>query len=304
MKKSLINAAIKADNEGVSVNDLEYAHQGGSGEYGEDGSVVSGKSANSVNSWNSDRSFASRNTSRSKSSAMNRNMASSGKRNGTSSRSRGGRTNLPPSFRNPSATGAGGKVPSRSATPVSGRSNRSVPMDQPHVKKGGEEKKENDEGDINNHMVQKISHAAIPQSSIPLDEAKPKQYTDPSTSNQTIVDTLPAFQITTNTSTQANNSPKPTTENSLVATQLLAAHKSYIDELMESLRQEMNVVRDFEAILNGISENGSDGVGEECLTEEDVLRYFETVHGFLDRNTENGKKMRQAMESVSKADGS
>jgi hypothetical protein len=28
-------------------------------------------------------------------------------------------------------------------------------------------------------------------------------------------------------------------------------------------------------------------VGEECLTEEDVLRYFETVHGFLDRNTEN-----------------
>ena len=74
-------------------------------------------------------------------------------------------------------------------------------MDQPHVKKGREEKKENDEGDFVNHMVQHMSHAAIPQLSITFDEAKPKQYTNPSTSNQTIVDELPTFKITSNNST-------------------------------------------------------------------------------------------------------
>ena len=94
-----------------------------------------------------------------------------------------------------------------------------------------------------------------------MDEMKPKQYTNLYlSSNYCRYTTLPAFEIATYTSKEANNNPKPTTENSLVATQLLAAHKYYIDGLMESFHQKMNVVRDFEALLlNEISGNGSDG---------------------------------------------
>ena len=177
-------------------------------------------------------------------------------------------------------------------------------MDQPLVKKGGEEQKENDERDV----ITANSSSPTPSDThvAENDTAENKnQITKPSTSNEIIVDTPPTFEITTNTNTSTvpEISLKPSTESSLVATQLLTAHKSYIDELMESLRQEMEVVRDFEALLlNGISENGSGSVGGESITEDDVLRYFETVHGFLDRNTENGKNLKQAMEGVTKAD--
>ena len=79
-----------------------------------------------------------------------------------------------------------------------------------------------------------------------------------------------------------HNSPKSTTENSLVVTQLLVARKSYFNELIESLRQLMIIVRDFQAILNGLSKNGKDGrIGEECLIEEHVLRYIKTVNKWI-----------------------
>lgn len=99
-------------------------------------------------------------------------------------------------------------------------------------------------------------------------------------------------------------------ENLVVATQLLQAHKTYIDELMENLRCEMNVVRDFELVVSKAKRerdecvgtdavaNGGEGSNEIHPSDVEVLGYFDTVFGFLEKGTENGQKLRQAMEKV------
>ena len=97
-----------------------------------------------------------------------------------------------------------------------------------------------------------------------------------------------------------NNGPIPN-ENYTVANQLLSAHKSYIDELMESLCIEMNTVREFEASLMEESKsNLSSYGGSYGPTEDESLKYYETVYGFLEWGTENGTKLQEAIEKVSR----
>merc|ERR1719491_2747306 len=99
-------------------------------------------------------------------------------------------------------------------------------------------------------------------------------------------------------------------DNLIVASQLLQAHKTYIDELMENLRLEMNVVRDFETVVTKAKRQKEDNIGGDAAgesgngihpSEDEVLGYFETVYGFLDKGAENGLKLRQAMDKVSRA---
>ena len=88
----------------------------------------------------------------------------------------------------------------------------------------------------------------------------------------------------------------------MVARQLLSAHKIYIDELMENLRLEMNVIRDFEAIITKNNTKNNNNNGEEpALNEEEILKYFETVYAYLDRSSENGMKLRKEMDRVSRS---
>jgi len=108
-------------------------------------------------------------------------------------------------------------------------------------------------------------------------------------------------------------------ENVIIANQLLAAHKTYIDELMENLRKEMNCVREFESKLAKASSSTSsmkvEDTGENSsqlsstvasttvVTEDAVMDYFEKVYGFLEKANENGKNLRKAIEKVSRAEG-
>ena len=93
-------------------------------------------------------------------------------------------------------------------------------------------------------------------------------------------------------------SKKPN-ENYQVANQLLAAHKLYIDDLMESLRGEMNTVRDFETLLVKSQRYPKDD-GAYGPSEDDVLKYYEAVYSYLDKGGENSIKLRKEMERISK----
>lgn len=90
---------------------------------------------------------------------------------------------------------------------------------------------------------------------------------------------------------------KPT-ENYNVSNQLLTAHKLYIDDLMESLRAEMSIVRDFETLLVQ-SQNNPDEHGSYGPSEDDVLQYYEAVYAHLDKGVESSSKLRSEMERIS-----
>ena len=90
---------------------------------------------------------------------------------------------------------------------------------------------------------------------------------------------------------------KPT-ENYLISNALVSAHKEHIDVLMESLRAEMTTVRDFESLLVQ-SQSRPDEDGTYGPSEDDVLKYYETVYSFLDKGTENASKLRKEMERIS-----
>jgi hypothetical protein len=83
----------------------------------------------------------------------------------------------------------------------------------------------------------------------------------------------------------------------MVANQLLASHKIYIDDLMESLRGEMNTVRDFETLLVK-SQNNPNEIGTYGPSEDDVLKYYEAVYAYLDKGGEDSIKLRKEMERI------
>jgi len=310
VRKQILNAAIKADAQGVrSIDDLPA---GNSFEDDFDGvSVVSGGTQNSVNSWNSIGSFASKN------SAIKQNYNMRSVSNG---RPRTGYRGAP--VRVPVKTHK--KLP-----PTGKRDTNSPPPPpaqctdlKPEINSSLQPGKENDPA--------VSSNGDNGSSYTPKDDVVTKPNVVHVESNGTVNETLPsrrsslllqerlkgaeiaAVKGTTNNGNASDENASviaASNENLLVAAQLLQAHKTYIDELMESLRLEMNVVRDFEAIVNEakrLKESGGDENGSKMKdihpSEEEVLNYFGTVYGFLDKGTENALKLRQAMDSVSRAD--
>jgi len=100
-------------------------------------------------------------------------------------------------------------------------------------------------------------------------------------------------------STPDSSLGKKPNENYQVANQLLAAHKLYIDDLMESLRGEMNTVRDFETLLVKSQSHAKDDA-TYGPSEDDVLKYYEAVYAYLDKGGDNSIKLRKEMERISK----
>lgn len=70
---------------------------------------------------------------------------------------------------------------------------------------------------------------------------------------------------------------------------------------MESLRTEMDTVREFERLLLN-TKTTTNASGLYGPSEDEVLQYFETVYGFLEKGTENGTKLREAMEKISRTE--
>jgi hypothetical protein len=76
-----------------------------------------------------------------------------------------------------------------------------------------------------------------------------------------------------------------------IAHQLLEAHKTHVDQIMETLKIEMDALKDFEQVL---LQDGS------RPTEEEVLDYFESVGLCLDQRTTVGNILRRNMDRISK----
>lgn len=270
LKKSILNAAIKADAEGRS--DLSNYYP--SYDEGEDYDGKSIHSSGSKASWHSRESFTS-------------SRGPGPKRSNSASRQRSAGSGLSaPPKRNPiNGAATGNNLPPHSR---STRINNSYHSSNVQVSKSSTST--NVSGNDN---APKSPSALSDDAQSPIDFTKESRNPSSAIGND-------SSRSSPGSDLHNENGAKPN-ENYNVANQLLAAHKSYIDELMESLRTEMNTVREFEAMLvqskSSITADGYFGP-----SEDEVLKYFETVYGFLEKGTGNGNKLREAMENVSRTD--
>lgn len=89
-------------------------------------------------------------------------------------------------------------------------------------------------------------------------------------------------------------SPAATTtpEHILIAIQLLRSHKTHVDQVMETLRMEMDILRSFDTTL---AETGRP-------TETELLEYYESVDLCVEQRLAASKAFRQQMEVISRGD--
>eukprot|EP00980_Cylindrotheca_fusiformis_P015562 scaffold4445_cov132-Cylindrotheca_fusiformis.AAC.5 len=85
-----------------------------------------------------------------------------------------------------------------------------------------------------------------------------------------------------------NNSDEPMPEHLKIAHELLESHKQHVDHIMETLKVEMDALRDFETLLL-----------EGRADETEVLQYFESVVLCLEARTKAGTMLQQKMDKIS-----
>jgi len=102
----------------------------------------------------------------------------------------------------------------------------------------------------------------------------------------------PAEDGTYNTSTTIvpSGAPNALPEHYAIAEQLLRVHKTHVDQIMETLKIEMDTLRDFEQSMES----------EQTITPDQVLDYFESVGLCLDQRTTAGNIMQREMDRISK----
>jgi len=89
-------------------------------------------------------------------------------------------------------------------------------------------------------------------------------------------------------SVQSSRAP----EHMVIAIRLLRAHKEHVDTIMETLRIEMDTLRDFDQLLE---EAGRP-------TEEEVLDYYESVGLCLEQRSAAGAKLQSELDRVSRGE--
>ena len=109
--------------------------------------------------------------------------------------------------------------------------------------------------------------------------------------------TLPIAQMKASPQSSRNS---VIVEHKKIASQVLAAHKEYVDNVMENLREEMEAIQVFEELLMAGGTPRKSTVIRP--SEEEVLGYFEEVHKFVDRAAENGSKLTENLDKVSHGD--
>jgi len=344
LKKSILNAAIKADARGDGGGEDDEWHSSNSFEDDYDAnSIVSEKSKESMNSWNSYGSFASKNSSKVGAYHHNNHKRSASVgRNRTGIRSGASRL---PNNNNHHNGGANGsqKLPPKRINKTKSTESEEEPEDvnaltttQPPVvvtsDESGEDEHSNKESSTRALDNGNNNLPTSPRSQVSSeDEHGRPTLTNHRQSSLLLFERLKGGENNENTAEDPNAGGAPSTatsatssltlsdgtsitknENLIVANQLLAAHKIYIDELMENLRAEMNVVRDFEGLVTkakkeamaalGGGEVSSPIDGKKSPTEEEVLNYYETVYGFLNKSSENGNKLSKAMDRISRSE--
>lgn len=93
-------------------------------------------------------------------------------------------------------------------------------------------------------------------------------------------------------STPAPTASQQAPEHMVIAIRLLRAHKEHVDAIMETLRIEMDTLRDFDQLLE---EAGRP-------TEEEVLDYYESVGLCLEQRSAAGARLQQELDRVSRGE--
>jgi len=345
VRKQILNAAIKADNQGAhSVDDIPS----NSFEDEFDGvSVVSGGTQNSTTSWNSISSFASKNSNIQQQRNYNKRSVSNtrpGRTGGGGLRTGPVRVPVNTSHANQKQLPPSGKRETNSPPPPAQCTNADS-----HVHTNKENDPSNTSIDDDTYNITSAKDALVASErpyavsgndpSTSIADNGDDAYNMSSTPKDVIVDTTITSSQPMSQSRRSSlllqerlkgaesgrggdvgNGMSGTNgecsdgnmgdDNLIVASQLLQAHKTYIDELMENLRSEMNVVRDFETVVAKARKRKEDAVvqgGENSgddhatyPTEDEVLGYYATVYNFLDKGGENSLKLREAMDNVSR----
>ena len=90
----------------------------------------------------------------------------------------------------------------------------------------------------------------------------------------------------------ASNQVQQAPEHMVIAIRLLRAHKEHVDTIMETLRIEMDTLRDFDQLLE---EAGRP-------TEEEVLDYYESVGLCLEQRSAAGERLQDELDRVSRGE--
>jgi hypothetical protein len=92
---------------------------------------------------------------------------------------------------------------------------------------------------------------------------------------------------------QSNPLTESPAEQLQIAQQLLEAHRNHVDKIMETLRMEMDALKEFEQLVIDESK-------PTRPTDEEVLDYFESIGLCLDQRTASGKELQREMDRISK----
>ena len=87
-----------------------------------------------------------------------------------------------------------------------------------------------------------------------------------------------------------------TPEHVKIAEALLGAHKQHVDQIMETLKVEMDALKDFENLL--LAENNNN----KRPTEDDVLQYYESVDLCLEARTRAGSILQKKLDKISQSE--
>jgi len=102
----------------------------------------------------------------------------------------------------------------------------------------------------------------------------------------------PLADSNTNITPKSSRTPSPKNhapEHMIIAIRLLRAHKSHVDQIMETLKMEMDTLRDFDRLLE---EPGRP-------TEEELINYYEAVDLCLEQRLSAGRDLRREMDRIS-----
>ena len=82
-----------------------------------------------------------------------------------------------------------------------------------------------------------------------------------------------------------------TPEHLKVAQKLFETHKQHVDQIMETLKVEMEAMKDFETLMSESNEKGP--------TEDQVLEYYESVDLCLEARTKAGLYLQKKLDKLS-----
>ena len=114
------------------------------------------------------------------------------------------------------------------------------------------------------------------------------------TPNQTVSDgTMTRSSNNNNASSYSSSTTQPPPEHIVIAIRLLRSHKSHVDQIMETLKLEMDTLRDFDRLLELSGRP----------TEDELITYYESIDLCLQQRYNANMTLRHEMNQLSTGGG-